>query len=97
MLLKPTFTIPHGGGLRFQVGSEDYKTILNWVRAGAPYGDEAEKQGVKVTRVEVSPKEVVLEGGRNHQLEVTAYLANGRQEDITDQVRISRVTPRSLT
>ena len=93
LLQKPTFTIPHGGGLRFQVGSEDYKTILNWVRAGAPYGDEAEKQGVKVTRVEVSPKEVVLEGGRGHQLEVTAYLANGRQEDITDQVRYISSNP----
>jgi len=87
LLLKPTLSMQHGGGLRFQMGSEDYKTILKWVQAGAPYGDEAEKQGVTVTRVEVFPKEVVLEGGRGHQLEVTAYLANGQQEDITDQVR----------
>src|SRR5207249_846718 len=87
LLLKPTFSVPHGGGLRFQVGSADYQTILNWIRAGAPYGDEAEKQGVTVKRVEVSPKEVVLEAeGRQHFV-VTAYLANGRQEDITEQVR----------
>jgi Protein of unknown function (DUF1549)/Protein of unknown function (DUF1553)/Bacterial Ig-like domain (group 2) len=87
LLLKPTFSVPHGGGLRFQVGSADYQTILSWVRSGAPYGEEAEKQGVTVERVEVSPKEVVLQGGGQQQLIVTAYLANGRREDITDQVR----------
>jgi Protein of unknown function (DUF1549)/Bacterial Ig-like domain (group 2) len=87
LLLKPTVSVPHGGGLRFPVGSADYNTILNWVRAGAPFGDDAEKQGMRVERVEVLPKEVVLENGGHHQLEVTAYLANGRQEDITDQVR----------
>jgi hypothetical protein len=87
LLLKPTFSVPHGGGLRFPVGSADYKTILKWVQAGAPFGDEAEKQGMRVERVEVLPKEVVLDDGGHHQLEVTAYLANGRQEDITDQVR----------
>ena len=87
LLLKPTFSVPHGGGLRFKVGSEDYQTIVNWIRAGAPYGEEAEKQGVMVKRVEVSPKEVVLEPGSRQQLVVTAYLSNGRQEDITDRVR----------
>jgi len=87
LLLKPTFSLPHGGGLRFQVGSADYETILNWVRSGAPYGDEAEKQGVTVERAEVSPREVVLQGGGQQQLVVTAYLSNGRREDITEQVR----------
>jgi Protein of unknown function (DUF1549)/Protein of unknown function (DUF1553)/Bacterial Ig-like domain (group 2) len=87
LLLKPTLSIPHGGGLRLEPESADYKTILNWVKAGAPYGDEAEKQGNRVERVEVSPKEVILEGGGHHQIEVTAYLANGRWEDITDQAR----------
>src|SRR5438067_1689073 len=87
LLLKPTFSVPQGGGLRLKVGSEDYQTIVNWIRAGAPYGEEAEKQGVMVKRVEVSPQEVVLEPGSRQQLVVTAYLSNGRQEDITDRVR----------
>ena len=73
--------------MRFEVGSADYETILNWVRSGAPYGEEAEKQGVTVERVEVSPKEVVLQGGGRQQLIVTAYLSNGQREDITEQVR----------
>jgi hypothetical protein len=45
VLLKPTAGIPHGGGKRFDVGSADYQTILNWVRAGVPYG-ESGSEGV---------------------------------------------------
>ena len=40
ILQKATMGIPHGGGVRFQKGSEDYEAILNWVRNGAPYGAE---------------------------------------------------------
>ena len=87
LLLKPTFSVPHGGGQRFEVGSADYEAILKWVRSGAPYGEEAEKQGIEVKRVEVSPADVVLEGRGRQQLIVTAYLSNGQQEDITEQVR----------
>src|SRR6266540_4270533 len=87
LLLKPTFSVPHGGGLRFQVDSGDYETILTWVRSGAPYGEEAEKEGVTVERVEVSPKDVVLQARGRQQLIVTAYLSNGQREDITEQVR----------
>ncbi len=87
VLLKPTFSVPHEGGVRFEVGSTDYETILNWVRSGAPYGDEAGKQQATVERVEVSPKDVVLQGGTRQQLIVTAHLSNGRREDITEQVR----------
>ena len=86
LLLKPTFTVPHGGGVRFEVGSSNYQTVFSWIRAGAPYGDEAEKRGVRIERVEVFPMEVVLETTGRHQLLVTAYLSNGERQDITDQV-----------
>jgi len=85
LLLKPTFGVPHGGGLKLPVGSADYETIRNWVRSGAPYGNESEEQGVE--RVEVSPKEVVLERRGRQQLVVTAYLTNGQREDLTEKVR----------
>ncbi|MFN8006417.1 MAG: DUF1549 domain-containing protein [Terriglobia bacterium] len=87
ILLKPTFGVPHQGGLRFEVGSADYEKIRKWVAAGAPYGDEAEKQGVRIEQVEVTPKEIVLMGGGRQQLVVTATLSNGKREDITDEVR----------
>ena len=87
VLLKPTFSVPHEGGVRFEVGSPDYETILAWVRSGAPYGDEAGKQEATVERVEVSPKDVVLQSGTRQQLIVIAHLSNGLREDITEQVR----------
>lgn len=87
LLSKPTMVSPHGGGLRFKVGSPEYDTILSWVRNGAPYGSGSEKAiPVEVARVEVYPKELVLDAQGKQQLLVTAYLTNGRQEDITDQV-----------
>ncbi|MSO22717.1 MAG: DUF1549 domain-containing protein [Acidobacteria bacterium] len=87
VVLKPTFSVPHEGGVRFEVGSADHETILNWVSSGAPYGDEAGKPEATVERIEVSPKDVVLQSGARQQLVVTAHLSNGRREDITEQVR----------
>src|SRR5207237_6367146 len=39
VLLKPTQQLPHGGGLRFDTDSRYYKTVLDWLSAGAPFGD----------------------------------------------------------
>src|SRR5262245_53117031 len=39
MLAKPTQQVAHGGGLRFEINSRYYKTILDWISAGVPYGD----------------------------------------------------------
>lgn len=86
LLLKPTLAQPHGGGMRFEKGSTDYQTILGWVRAGAPYGRAAGTDPV-IQRLEVFPEEaVVLEDG-HYQMLVTAYLSDGRSEDLTEQVR----------
>ncbi len=83
LLLKPTFSVPHGGGRRFPVDSADYQTILNWVRSGAPYGDEKAWQ---VKRVEVFPEQIFLDKQGKQQLLVTAVLSDGRREDITSEV-----------
>src|SRR6266545_482705 len=39
MLAKPTQQVAHGGGMRFDLGSAYYNTILKWIAAGVPYGD----------------------------------------------------------
>jgi hypothetical protein len=86
ILLKPTFTVPHGGGVRFKVGSPEYQTILAWVRAGAPYGEEAKADAASIERIEVFPREVILQPGGRQQLLVTAHLSNGKTEDKTEDV-----------
>lgn len=85
LLLKPTMSRTHGGGKQFEAGSSDYGIILNWIRAGAPYGHEGEKS-VSLERVQVFPTQTVLDLGGRQQLLVTAHLSNGRREDITEQV-----------
>ena len=47
LLLKPTGSVPHGGGKRFPVDSPEYLAILQWIREGAPFGIFATFERVK--------------------------------------------------
>ena len=39
LLTKATGVVPHGGGRRLDVGSDDYRMLHNWIAAGAPQRD----------------------------------------------------------
>ena len=97
LLLKATFAIPHGGGQRFSSDSSDYQTLLKWIRSGAPYGKEAEQENVRIERIELFPKEGVLDRAGKHQMLVTAFLSNGRREDLTDEVAYVSNNPEVVT
>ena len=86
ILQKATMSVPHGGGLRLQKGSEDYEAIREWVRNRAPYGAEDKDNNPKVARLEVFPRDIFLRTGETHRLLVTAYYENGNAEDFTHQV-----------
>lgn len=77
LLRKPTFQVPHGGGLHFTTGSADYETILKWIRAGAPYGENSQQSDTTAERVDVFPQQVVLNSGAWQQLLVTAHFRTG--------------------
>jgi len=101
LLLKATFEEPHEGGRRFRVDSPEYRAILEWVKAGAPYREEEEAS--KVVGLEVFPELMALDPEGEHRLLVTARLADGRREDFSDQVlyetnnrEVARVTPEGL-
>jgi hypothetical protein len=97
ILQKATMGLPHGGGLRFEKGSEDYEAILNWVRKGAPYGTEDNNSELKVTRLEVFPRDVFLRAGEKHRFLVTAYYSDGSAEDFTHQVLYEPGQPSVVT
>ena len=84
MLLKPTMTIPHGGGRRFAVGSLEYKIISSWIAAGAPPPTDKDP---RVTGLEVFPKAATLEPGATQQLVVLAKYNDGHSEDVTRWVK----------
>jgi hypothetical protein len=86
LLLKATGSVNHGGGERFAEGSPDYQEVVDWVKKGVPYGEDRAERAARVTRLEIEPRQVVLDAQGKQQLLVTALLSDGRREDLTDKV-----------
>lgn len=86
MLLKPTFSVPHGGGLRFKKDSLEYRVIEEWIAAGTPRPTAKDPE---VTGLEVFPKAAVLKPGAEQQLAVRANYSDGTSEDVTRWVKFS--------
>jgi len=80
ILLKPTLTVSHGGGRRFDVDSPEYKVISGWIAQGMPAPHTSDAQ---VTAVEVLPHEASLRPGAQQQLVVTATFSDGHSADVT--------------
>src|SRR4051812_17591650 len=79
ILRKPTGQVQHAGGKRFEKGSLEYQTLLNWIKDGAPRSaDDA-----KLESVTVEPAQVVSKVGAKTPLKVTAKWSDGRVEDVT--------------
>ncbi len=91
MLAKPTQSVAHGGGLRFDKKSPYYTTIYNWIAQGVPYGDPAKDS---VTALEVEPREVAMAApGATAQVKVTARFADGQLRDVTREATIESNSP----
>ncbi|MBM3727279.1 MAG: DUF1553 domain-containing protein [Acidobacteria bacterium] len=82
LLTKPWNTTPHGGGRRFERDSEDSRTILRWLQAGAPLGAD----GPRLARLEIAPALATMAVGGSAQLRVTAHYSDGTKEDASRQV-----------
>ena len=80
ILLKPTATVAHGGGRRFDVGSPEYLVMSGWIAQGMPAPVESD---AKVTEIQVLPREASLQAGAQQQLIVTAVYSDGHTADVT--------------
>jgi len=85
LLLKPTMAVAHGGGKRLDINSDDYNTILGWIRSGARYDDGTGSAQPRVTRLELFPSVAVMPVDAAHRLLVTAHFSDGHTEDYTHQ------------
>jgi len=91
LLLKPTFAIAHGGGLRFEQGSLEYNALLEWIKSGTPYESESSPS---LATLEVFPKERILNGlDQKQQLVVRATYSDGVSEDVTRKVQYTATDP----
>jgi hypothetical protein len=80
LLLKASGRMPHGGGKRMDVGSDEYRLIRRWIAAGMPYGDSSDPV---VTRISVVPEHRMMTRDSRQQLAVYAHYSDGFVEDIT--------------
>ncbi len=82
MLAKPTMRVPHEGGQRIEEDSDAYRTIVDWISQGAPFGDP-QRDGV--ARLAVEPQEIFLDApGQQQRLQVTAHYADGSTRDVSE-------------
>jgi len=79
-LLKGAGVVPHGGGKKMDVASEEYKLLRRWIAAGMPYGQEKDP---KVAKVTVFPETRVVDRQSRQQLVVLAHYTDGTIEDVT--------------
>ncbi len=87
ILLKPTLTLPHGGGKRFEVDSPEYRVIAAWVAAGAPAPNPGDPV---IENIEVSPEKVLLnKPGDTVQISVRARFSDGSSREVTRQTKFS--------
>ncbi len=84
ILLKPSATIPHGGGKRFATNSLEYRVIAEWIAAGTPPPSPKDKD---VASLEVYPKSAILKPGKEQQLVVRAKYTDGTIDDVTRWVK----------
>ncbi len=80
VLTKATGQVPHGGGKKMEVGSEEYKIVRRWVASGLPYGNPTDPV---VTKVIVTPDARILDRQGRQQLAVHAHYSDGSVEDVT--------------
>jgi hypothetical protein len=80
MLLKPTTAVRHGGGLRIDVDSDDYRLLADWIASGAPGPRPGEPH---IERLEVFPPEAVLKPKDRLQVIVRARYSDGHTQDVT--------------
>ncbi|QDU94615.1 DUF1549 domain-containing protein [Lignipirellula cremea] len=82
LLSKPSGQSPHGGGVRLELGSDDYQTVLDWIEQGTQRSlpDEPQLQNVTIT-----PTEASLAPGAEQAIRVTAHYSDGTQRDVTSR------------
>ncbi len=81
ILLKATANVPHEGGRRFGLESQEYDILRRWLVAGMP---EDAPGATTVTRLAVSPNnQVLVEPAQVTQLRVRATYSDGSERDVT--------------
>jgi hypothetical protein len=80
MLRKPTGAAAHEGGRIFDPSGREYKTLLDWIRAGTP---GPKKDDAKLLKLDLKPQSVQLKLGEEVQLTAIGEFSDGSKRDVT--------------
>ena len=80
LLTKTTGVVPHGGGRRLDVSSDDYRMLHDWIAAGAPGPNPNDP---RIVRLELVPNRGNLRPKSQKRLRSIAYFSNGTSRDVT--------------
>jgi mono/diheme cytochrome c family protein len=80
LIRKPTTSMPHEGGLRFERGSDTHQMLVRWMREGMAYSLTNEPA---LDRIVAFPKERRYRKGATQRLLVQAHYSDGSIRDVT--------------
>ncbi|HEV3115970.1 MAG TPA: DUF1549 domain-containing protein, partial [Gemmataceae bacterium] len=87
ILEKPTLSLAHKGGKRYEKGGWEYHLLKRWIEAGAR--NDAGTTG-RLDRLVVTPDHVVFQKpNEKARLRVSAHWSDGTAEDVTALARFS--------
>jgi WD40 repeat protein/mono/diheme cytochrome c family protein len=85
MLLKPTGSVPHVGGVVFTPGDPYYELIRDWIADGA----RLDLSAPRVTAITIAPADpAILRIGGKQQMRVVATYTDGSHRDVTREAYI---------
>ncbi len=80
MLLKPTASVPHVGGMVTKPGEPSYELLKSWITQGAQFDRDAGR----VTKIEVQPAAPIIPLPKmKQQFRVLATYGDGRVRDVS--------------
>jgi WD40 repeat protein len=85
MLLKPSGSVPHVGGMLIRPGEPRYELLKNWIAQGA----KLDRDAPRVAKVEIQPAAPIIPLPKmQQQFRVLATYADGRVRDVTAEAFI---------
>jgi hypothetical protein len=84
LLRKGSGRIAHGGGTKLPYGSDDYRTIRDWIAAGTPVGSP---DAPRVVALRIEPAERVMGVMSEIPLRIVARYSDGAEKDVTRHAR----------
>ena len=80
LLQKAVGQMPHGGGKRMEVDTDEYRLVARWIEQGMPYGNPTDPH---VVGIQCLPQGRVMPRSGEQQITVQAIYSDGTTEDVT--------------